>query len=151
MKKAIPFILLVLAAVFVLVIKKCKNNDKPSSISKTTNKVNPAGAVNRDHGFDRRISFIEYTKHARCRMDCRHITQAEVEDIMRNGDINYRKSEVDDKPCPVYALEGFVNNEKLRIVFAQCDQKTKVVTVIDLDKEWQCDCPGDDKKYKNRN
>ena len=101
--------------------------------------------------FDPPHTRLVLTRHARCRMDCRHITQAEVEDIMRNGDINYRKSEVDDKPCPVYALEGFVNNEKLRIVFAQCDQKTKVVTVIDLDKEWQCDCPGDDKKYKNRN
>jgi hypothetical protein len=26
-----------------------------------------------------------------------------------------------------------------------------VVTVIDLDMEWTCDCPGDDDKYKNKN
>src|SRR4029079_15031731 len=105
-----------------------------------------------NHGFDRRISYIEYTKHAKCRMDCRHITQAEVEDIMQHGNINYRKSDVNDKPCPVYALEGLSStNEKLRVVFAQCDYKTKVVTVIDLDKTWTCDCPGDDENYGNKN
>jgi hypothetical protein len=37
------------------------------------------------------------------------------------------------------------------IIFAQCNEKTEVVAVIDLETEWQCDCPGDDKKYINRN
>jgi hypothetical protein len=84
-------------------------------------------------------------------MECRHITQAEVEEIMRDGTINYHKSETDARPCPTYALEGRTNeNQRLRIVFAQCDQSSKVVTVIDLDTEWECHCPGDDDKYKNR-
>ena len=103
--------------------------------------------VNRDYGFDRRTNFLEYTKHARCRMDCREITAAEVEDIMQKGSINYRKSNVKAHPCPVYALEGYtVDNQHVRIVFGQCDNKTKVITCIDLDKEWQCHCPGDDNK-----
>ncbi|HEX6179629.1 MAG TPA: DUF4258 domain-containing protein, partial [Chitinophagaceae bacterium] len=86
-------------------------------------------------------------KHARCRMDCRQITAAEVEDIMQKGKINYRKSNVKANPCPVYALEGYtVDNQHVRIVFGQCDNKTKVITCIDLDKEWQCHCPGDDNK-----
>ena len=44
--------------------------------------------------------------------------------------------------------KGWTN---VRIVFAQCDNYTEVVTVIDLDTEWTCDCPGDDDKYKNKN
>ena len=56
--------------------------------------------VNRNRGFDRRISFIEYTEHAKCRMQCRKISQAEVEEIMQDGKINYNKSDVNAKPCP---------------------------------------------------
>jgi hypothetical protein len=84
-------------------------------------------------------------------MECRHITHAEVQDIMQNGKINYTKSDLQNARCPRYALEGITqDNQKVRIVFAQCDEKTEVVTVIDLDTEWACDCPGDDDKYKNR-
>lgn len=78
-------------------------------------------------------------------MDCRHITQAEVEEILQNGVINNRKSDMNARPCPTYAVEGNTSeNQRLRIVFAQCDNKTKVVTCIDLGKEWECHCPGDD-------
>ena len=85
-------------------------------------------------------------------MQCRKISQAEVEEIMQDGKINYAKSDVNDKPCPTYALEGITNdNQRVRIVFAQCDFKTKVVTSIDLDTDWECHCPGDDDKYKNKN
>lgn len=150
MKKAIPFIILVVAAGAVLIIKHYSANH---SVSKTTSgRKDPSQEVNRNHGFDRRVSYLEYTEHAKCRMDCRHITQAEVQEIMRIGTINYRKSNANGTPCPTYAVEGTTSeNQRLRIVFAQCDYKTKVVTCIDLGAEWQCHCPGDDDKYDNRN
>ena len=155
LKKAAPYILLVLAGIATVFIKKCANNNsktKTTSAKTTSVKTTSSPEVNRNRGFDRRTSYIEYTEHARCRMDCRHITQAEVEDIMRNGTINYRKSDVNETPCPVYALEGTTaDNQKVRIVFAQCDNTTKVVTCIDLNTEWECHCPGDDKKYENKN
>ncbi len=97
--------------------------------------------VNRDRGFDRRTSFLKYSKHARCRMDCRSITEAEVEDIMKKGKINYKKSDISNSRCPRYAIEGMTSDDQeVRIVFAQCNESTTVVTVIDLEKEWVCDC-----------
>jgi len=85
-------------------------------------------------------------------MQCRKISQPEVEEIMQKGEINYRKTDVNDRPCPSYTLEGRTkDNQRVRIVFAQCDLKTKVVTVIDLDTEWSCNCPGDEGKYQNKN
>jgi hypothetical protein len=155
MRKAIPFILLLLMAVVVLFIKRCKNSHlpepKPNVINNDTKK-NPSDNVSRDRGFDRRVSFIEYSNHARCRMGCRHITQAEVEDVMQQGKINYSKSDLQNARCPRYALEGITqDSQKVRIVFAQCNEKTEVITVIDLGTEWTCDCPGDDDKYKNKN
>jgi Domain of unknown function (DUF4258) len=155
MKKAAPFILLIVMAIAILVIKKCQQKKDPTPkprTTTTTDRKDPAANVDRDHGFDRRISYIKYSEHARCRMSCRHITQAEVEDIMQNGKINYAKSDLQNARCPRYALEGVTSdNQRVRMVFAQCDESTTVVTVIDLDTEWQCHCPGDDDKYQNRN
>lgn len=149
-----PYILILVLGAAVIIIKTCKNDSKETPKPKVTdnNRKDPSAGINRDRGFDRRISYLEYSKHAKCRMQCRHITQTEVEDIMQNGDINYNKSNLQNARCPRYALEGDTEDRQhVRIIFAQCNEKTEVVTVIDLETEWSCDCPGDDDKYKNRN
>ena len=154
MKKTIPLILIIIIAVAGIIIKQCKKNNAYGNHSKTTttDRENQTNNINRDRGFDRRISYIEYTEHAKCRMGCRHISQAEVEEIMKDGRINYNKSNMHSSPCPAYALEGITHDsQRVRIVFGQCDLKTKVITVIDLDTEWSCSCPGNDDQYKNRN
>ncbi|SKD00325.1 protein of unknown function [Chitinophaga ginsengisegetis] len=89
-----------------------------------------------------RHAHLEYTKHAICRMDCRQVTTAEVEEILAEGKINPEKSNPEDHPCPTYALEGYSSEgQHLRIVFAPCDsQNAKVITCIDLDKDWVCHC-----------
>jgi hypothetical protein len=88
-----------------------------------------------------RHATLEYTMHARCRMECRHITEEEVTEILADGLINTDRSNPRDQPCPTYALEGYSDEgQHLRIVFAPCDKVTRVVTCIDLDKEWNCDC-----------
>jgi len=149
-----PYILIVVLGAAVIIIKTCTNKKDPAPKPKVTNndKKDPAAEVNRDRGFDRRISYLEYSNHAKCRMECRHISQSEVEGIMQDGKINYNKSDVKNVRCPRYAVEGNTSdNQRVRIVFAQCNESTTVVTVIDLDTEFECDCPGDDNKYKNRN
>lgn len=154
LKKAVPIILVAILAILLFIARQCKRQASTKSPATVTNKAakKEDGTVNRDKGFDRRISYLEYSKHAKCRMECRRISQAEVEEIMRGGKINYDKSDLQNARCPRYALEGITtDNQKVRIVFAQCNEKTEVVTVIDLDTEWSCDCPGDDKKYDNKN
>jgi hypothetical protein len=147
-RKAAPIILVFALAALVFIIRQCK--DERGSIDSTKGKSTTS--VNRDQGFDRRISYIEYSNHAKCRMGCRKISQAEVEEIMLDGKINYNKSDLKNSRCPRYAVEGVTtDNQKVRIVFAQCNEKTQVVTVIDLDTEWSCNCPGDDKKFDNKN
>lgn len=82
-----------------------------------------------------------YTKHAKCRMDCREITKKEVEAVLKNGHINHRKSEQNNDRCPTYAVEGFTKDgQEVRIVFADCDDVTKVITTIDLRNEYKCHC-----------
>jgi hypothetical protein len=146
MKKAAPFILLIVFAI-AIIARIYKQTNPSSSKARVTNTdpKDPAGYVDRHQEFDRRISYIGYSNHARCRMECRHITESEVKDIMQEGRINYDKSDLQNARCPRYALEGRTHDDqRVRIVFAQCDESTTVVTVIDLDTEWPCHCPGDD-------
>ncbi len=87
------------------------------------------------------IPSLIYTKHARCRMDCRHINEREIKEVILENHINQRKSNANGNPCPTYAYEGRTNdNQRLRIVIAKCSNTWKVVTCIDLDHEFECDC-----------
>ena len=152
-KKWLPFLVILVLAVILFFAKRYKGDDttKPRKDVTTDDSKDRPSDVNRNRGFDRRISYIEYTEHAKCRMQCRKISQAEVEEIMQDGKINYGKTDVNARPCPAYALEGVTKDKQfVRIVFGQCDLKTKVITVIDLNTDWSCDCPGDDDKFKNR-
>jgi hypothetical protein len=155
-KKWAPYILSLLMLAALLVIRQCRNTTEPVPKPKVTHtdetRDPAANKTDRDRGFDRRASYLEYSNHANCRMQCRKISKAEVEEIMREGKINYKKSDLKNARCPRYAVEGVTRDEqRVRIVFAQCNEKTVVVTVIDLETDYACDCPGDDDKYKNRN
>ncbi|MBX2887546.1 MAG: DUF4258 domain-containing protein [Ferruginibacter sp.] len=90
--------------------------------------------------FERNIALLNYSKHAQCRMGCRHIDKEEVEDILQNGKFNYQRTEEDEKGV-TYAMEGITkDNQMVRIVFAPHSDKITVVTVIDLDTDWPCSC-----------
>jgi hypothetical protein len=141
-----PLAIIIVLGVLLLVVKKWLPGNKGKTTN-TTDSRDPSSRVDRNRGFDRRVSFIEYTKHAICRMECRQISRQEVEEIMKEGTINYNKSNVKMRSCPVYSLEGTtVDNQHVRIVFGQCKAKTRVITCIDLDRDWECHCPGDESR-----
>jgi hypothetical protein len=85
---------------------------------------------------------LEYTKHGICRMECRGITEEEIKGVLKSGKINYDKSEVRDKPCGTYAVEGMTKDgQEVRIIIADCDTISRVVTAIDLKMENDsCNC-----------
>ena len=85
---------------------------------------------------------LEYTKHAECRMQCRHITEADIKQVLKTGKVNYGKSDVHHKPYHTYAIEGIsATGKNLRIIIDDVDTISKVVTTIDLAMEKDsCDC-----------
>jgi hypothetical protein len=90
---------------------------------------------------DRYATNLIYTKHAKCRMSCRDITEEEISHILKYGEVNMSKSEPDGKPDPKYAVEGYSNDRQhLRVIFAPSTRGMVVITCIDLEKEWKCDC-----------
>lgn len=133
-----PVLTVVLLLAALLLVRQCQNTAPAEEKTTTTQKKTPAV-----RGLNRAPERINYSKHARCRMACRHIDEQEVEDILRHGTINYKKSDIGDLPdCKRrYAVEGTTRDkQRVRIIFAPCKQDVTVVTVIDIGTEWPCDC-----------
>lgn len=146
-KKAAPYFLLIVLAILVFSVKTCqspsKNQSKASTKAETvTIDSNNQTVTASNRGLNRHPQRIHYSKHAKCRMDCRHIDESEIKEILETGTINYRKSELQGEPCrKKYAVEGLSkDHQKLRIIFAPCGNEMTVVTCIDLGVEWACDC-----------
>lgn len=130
-----PVVIIVILLVALFIVKTCKRNKSGPATNDTTENYN-------GRGLNRNPSTINYSKHARCRMACRHIDESEVKEILKDGKVNYTKSELDGADCKKkYAVEGTTNDkQRVRIIFAPCNTEVTVVTVIDIGEEWPCDC-----------
>ena len=134
LKKYFPLITLLAAALLFFWIKK-NQRGKPVHIP-----VNIEKPVTGNDPFNRNITNIVYSKHAICRMNCRHIDESEVKEVLQKGEVNYNKIEESPKGRS-FPLEAVTHDRQhVRIVFAPHENELVVVTVIDLDKEWPCDC-----------
>ncbi|RYF85206.1 MAG: DUF4258 domain-containing protein [Chitinophagaceae bacterium] len=127
--RSVVLTIFLLALAFLVFIIRLRNEPKPKE------------------AFDRHPASLIYSRHARCRMNCRHIDEEEIKEIMEKGIINFNKSKRNDQPCPTFALQGRTSSgESLRVIFAQCQTETKVVTCYNLEEDFECHCPGDEKK-----
>lgn len=90
----------------------------------------------------RDFTHLVFTKHAKCRMDCRNINEKEIKEIIEKGQLNKSKSGFDKKhQNETYALEGYsYEKQHIRVVVTPQNDGLLVITVIDLDKDWACDC-----------
>lgn len=136
-KKALPYFAIIVLAIIVFFVKNCGVGSR--------NK-NTTSEVKQQRGLIRNPSNINYSKHAKCRMECRHIDESEVKEVISNGTINYRKSDLQKSDCSKrYAIEGYSKDRQhLRIIAVPCANELTIVTCIDLDKDWECHCEGDE-------
>lgn len=147
-KKYLPYIFLVAAALLLFFIKRNQRGAAPVKPATEQNDnrvtvpaVEPAGEKPGEiEGFNRNTTNLVFSKHARCRMDCRKIDESEIRGILKNGTVNKKKIQR-DKRGMTYPVEGTTHDgQRVRIVFAPKGDALVVVTVIDLGKEWSCDC-----------
>ena len=125
-KVRIPAFFVILLALIVVFVTR-KRNTEPANSG-----IDPVAAY--------RSGKIAYSKHARCRMECRKISDAEIKEVLQEGVINLRKSEP-GLSSPRYALEDITQDgQKVRIVIALEKTQAVLVTCIDLEKEWPCNC-----------
>ena len=143
-KKYLPYIVLLAAVLVFVYIKKHQRGPLPEQPRTDyvihTDPVSPTNTATADEPFDRHTAHLIYSKHARCRMECRHIDESEVKEVLEEGKLNTNKIEASDKGKS-YPLEGITHDKQhVRIVFAPKKESLVVVTVIDLDNDWPCDC-----------
>jgi hypothetical protein len=147
-KKILPILFFVILAIVAISLRRCSRHPNGSKVRTEIGRTpNTAPANDRNinrqarPGLDRNSSNLFFTKHARCRMACRHITQKEVREILAEGTINYNKSDLQDPKGPRYAVEGMTSDRQhVRIIFAENKTRISVVTVIDLETDYACDC-----------
>ena len=132
--KSYPFLILIAALILFFWVKK---NQRGKQTGRVT-----VDAVKDDYFALRGGNkTIKYSRHAKCRMECRNIDESEVKEILANGEINYSKEQQNEKGV-TYPLEGTTHDgQHVRIVFAPKEKEVVVVTAIDLDTNWPCgDC-----------
>ncbi len=136
-KKYLPVLLLLAVAFFFFWIKKHQRGQQPGV---TTNVATDAYTALKGGN-----KTLVYSRHAKCRMECRHIDESEVKEILQDGTVNFSKIENGNKGA-TYPVEGTTHDgQHVRIVFAPHEREVVVVTAIDLDKNWPCgDCDGND-------
>ncbi len=148
LKKYLPFIMLIAAALLFFFIKKNQrgNTSQKPATEQTEDRITVPAIIPSDEkpeeveGFNRNTTNLIFSKHAKCRMDCRKIDESEIREILKSGTINYKKIQ-NDKRGKTYPVEGLTHDKQhVRIVFAPKDDGLVVVTVIDLDTEWSCNC-----------
>ena len=133
-KKYTPLLFLIAAILLFYWVKKNQQGNTGKKNFPVENSRNNRPSLNRS------ITRIEYSKHARCRMDCRQIDETEVKEIWQKGVLNENKIEKSNKGIS-YPLEGRTHDgQRVRIVFAPKEDRVIVVTVIDLEHEFACDC-----------
>ncbi|HMO32582.1 MAG TPA: DUF4258 domain-containing protein [Lacibacter sp.] len=138
MKKALPYILFALLVVTALLLR---NGCSRVPVTDTSRKETATSSGKRILERFRDPGQVYYfTKHARCRMQCRRISQEEVKEIVQLAQVNYRKSDLQAAGGPTYSLEGTTrrDRQRIRVVVAPKQRHLSIVTVIDLDYDWEC-------------
>lgn len=139
-KKYLAYFILVAAALLLFAIKQLQTGHK-SHLNNVEIAVPIIEPIADQPDIDRNPANIIYSKHAQCRMECRHIDTSEVMEILANGIINVKKIQTNQRGT-TYPLEGVTHDQQhVRIVFAtKSSSVLEVVTCIDLDTEWPCNC-----------
>ena len=80
-------------------------------------------------------SIFTFSEHAKCIMECKKITEEEVREVLKNGDVNFSESDTRGVPCPSYAIEGTSHNKKLRVLVTifERDSTAEITTAINME------------------
>ena len=73
------------------------------------------------------------SNHARIRMFQRNISTNDIRYIIENGEII--EDYLDDEPCSSALFLGFIKTKPIHIVFAQCEDHARIITVYIPEKD----------------
>ena len=62
----------------------------------------------------------------------RKIDTSAISYLLKTGDVNFKESNIEAKPCKIYQVEGDVNNQTLGLIFENCDSTATLKRVFNL-------------------
>lgn len=78
---------------------------------------------------------------AECRMRCMGLSKTSVQNLLQTGVILLNKSRRNRHPCPLFAIQGKINEQQVQVFVEQCRNGTFVVWCAPVNKILDCDCP----------
>jgi hypothetical protein len=80
-------------------------------------------------------------------MKCYRFTANDITEVLKNGEVNFSESDINEWPCPIFAIRGVTNGgKKLGILVAQCGRVAKIRSCDKTDVKNNCDCPAEQTK-----
>ena len=73
-------------------------------------------------------------ENASCKLECFSVNKEEVLQVLDGGEVNFKKSITDAKPCKIYTLE----KDNISAVFELCSDKVRLQD-FSIDSE-SCEC-----------
>jgi hypothetical protein len=52
--------------------------------------------------------------------------------ILKSGDVNFKESDIEAKPCKIYQIEGELKDDRLGLIFENCDSTATLKRVFNL-------------------
>jgi hypothetical protein len=76
---------------------------------------------------------ISFSKEGICWIECIKISTDDIKLALKNGDVNYSKSEVHARPYPTYAVDGYTKTgQHLRILIANLADTSRITKILNL-------------------
>lgn len=83
---------------------------------------------------------LKMTEKAECQMECLDIERKHIDGLMKNGNIDFKNSRVQEKPL-IYIVEHSMENVlKYSITFAAADSTSTIINVERIDIDRVCSC-----------
>lgn len=60
------------------------------------------------------------------------IDTSSISYVLKAGDVNFKESNIEAKPCKIYQIEGNVKDQELGFIFENCDSTAVLKRVFNL-------------------
>ena len=84
---------------------------------------------------------INYSSGSDCILKCANISKGNIQEMLSNGDVNFKESKTKGEIYPSYAVDGETKDGRsLRVFFLKRDSTYEVTGGVDLQDSRNCDC-----------
>ena len=82
-------------------------------------------------------SKIRFTDQVKCTIECGLVSEENIKEVLKNGEVNFNESQTHNSPCPNYILE----NTTTKVSCNSCDSTTEIISVANLTQGVKpCEC-----------